>query len=188
MNNRHRHLKGIGPALVLLVFLACQKEKAPKFDQEIIDLKLATYNRNFFVFERMPAYDKDTLESRMKQTLRLKDRVREPFRPIVNLCILIDWKHSQSEIIVEPNVFIKNPKELELLWRDQNGIRGQIFFEEGDRKKHLEFASQVLDQIERGCEFYLKQDSEYIPILADTLSRNAFHITMLDYYGLSKSL
>lgn len=174
--------------LILLITLGCRQEKTPELDRDIINLKLANYTRNFFVFERMRAYDKDTLETRMKQTLRLKDRVKDSSSPIVNLCILIDWKYSQSQIIVEPNAYIKSTKEFEILWRDMNGVRGLIFFEEGDRKKHLEFAAQVLDQLDRGCEFYLKQDSEYIPILADTISRKAFHITMLDYYGLLKSL
>lgn len=173
---------------ILIITVGCQKEKTPEFDQEIIDLKLLNYNLNYFKFNRIPSYDLETFENRMKLGLRLKERVLDQSRPIINLCILIDWKHGQSEIIVEPNDYIKHPDEFELLWRDLNGVRGLIFFEQGDRKKHLEFAAQVLDQLERGCEFYLKQDSEYIPILADTISRKAFHITMLDYYGLLKSL
>tara|TARA_B100000965_G_scaffold404552_1_gene435660 strand:- start:28190 stop:28738 length:549 start_codon:yes stop_codon:yes gene_type:complete len=173
---------------ILVITFSCQKQKTPKFSQEIIDLKLASYNMSFFTNERLPNYQKDTLENRLKQIIRLKSAVMADSKPVINLSIKIDWKYKQSEIIVEPNAYIKHPDEFELLWRDYEGIRGLIFFEQGDRKKHLEFAAQVLDQLERGCEFYLKQDSEYIPILADTTSRKAFHITMLDYYGLLKSL
>lgn len=181
------HIRNITLVILLLTFISCQKEQRVEFDQDIIDLKLANYSMGFLQGKRFPAYDKPYRPNGTEQELRLRSRIKNSSKPIINLCILVDWKHKQSEIIVEPNSFIKNPNEFELLWRDFNGIRGLIFFEEGDRKKHLEFAAQVLDQLERGCEFYLKQDSEYIPILADTISRKAFHITMLDYYGLLKS-
>ncbi len=176
-----------GIVLFIFILIVGCTEKKPKFDyidQELIDLSLSNYSFNFFQFDRMRHYDRDTLETSRNQILRLKKRVIDNNRPIVNLSIVIDWKYNQSHVLVEPNSLIENQNKFEILWRDPEGVRGIILFEDGNKKKHLEFAAQVYDQIMRDCEFYLKTPNEYIPILDDIKSRKAFHITMLDYYGL----
>ena len=174
--------------IIILGLSSCEKYHEPEFDPEIIELKLTNYTLNFFRFDRMRDYEKDTLGSRAKQILRLKKDKGSSSESIFVFSIVIDWEHHQSHVLVEPNAQFVNPEEFQILWKDFWGIRGLIFFEQGNKKNHLEFASQVLEQIERGCEFYLKSPSGYLPILTDAKSRNALHITMLDYYGLMKSL
>lgn len=170
-----------------ILLLGCEQQSHPEFDPEIIELKTANYSLNYFRFNRMRDYKQDTLETALKSVLRIK-KEEESKASIFDLSILIDWQYSQAYVMVEPNSKFVNPQAFQILWKDLDGVRGLIFFEEGNKKKHLEFAFQVFEQIERGSEFYLKSDSGYVPILTDVKSRNALHITMLDYYGLLKSL
>ena len=107
---------------ILVITFSCQKQKTPKFSQEIIDLKLASYNMSFFTNERLPNYQKDTLENRLKQIIRLKSAVMADSKPVINLSIKIDWKYKQSEIIVEPNARIKSLEHKKHPWtKDPSG-------------------------------------------------------------------
>ena len=108
--------------------------------------------------------------------------------PILNLSIVNNWRYDEAYILLEPNEVIGALDQLKLKWENSEGASGQLNFIGGNKTDQLKFAAQVYEQIQQGSTFLLIKEDEQLEILNDSKSREAFRITMFDYWRLVRSL
>ena len=105
---------------------------------------------------------------------------------MLNLAILVNWIKDESYILIEPNVAVPEGDQLTLEWQNPEGITGNITLQTKNKETMLEFATQVYEGINQGYQFHIKSGDMKIPVLVAQPDREAFRITMSDYYRLTR--
>lgn len=171
--------------IICLVLLACNPSKNEKVDQTSLSFKTDDSSKLYFRNVRQSYYDVDVMEEAKLEVYRLKKRVEESDEPVINLALVNNWRFDEAYVLLEPNIAAGDLNTLNLSYQNENGDSGEIIFEKGDKKNHLAFASKVYEQIQNESDFFLNRDGQKIEILRDSKSREAFRISMFDYYRLT---
>lgn len=163
---------------------ACNLDKNTKVDQTSIDFKTDDSSRLFFKNLRQSYYDLEKMEEAKLEIYRLKKRVVDTDQPVINLAIVNNWRYDEAYILLEPNSLIPNSNKISIHWINENGSEGEILFAGGNKKDLLNFAGAIYEQIQAGSTFQILLEGKKVDILIDTKSREAFRVTMFDYYRL----
>lgn len=174
--------------LLFLIFSCDRKNLDEQFSPHIMELYQAEYSSSYFNRYRKAKYHHDVKSLPGKKLLRLRSRNTGDSIPVLNIALILPSNAYQNpNVKLEPNALFPNPDEFEIIWEDTLGKEGLIYFNAEDPRFNLDVASQIYDQIVRESKFYLKTETEKRPILSDSISREAFHISMIDFYGLARS-
>lgn len=171
--------------IILLALSACNPAKDKKVDQTTIGFKTDESSKLFFKNVRRSYYDVEVMEEAKLEIYRLEKRVKESDVPVLNISIVNNWRYDEAYILLEPNSAAGLLTDLLIHWENENGNSGEIRLAGGNKKNQLDFAAQVYDQIQEGSQFYIAQNGEQLSILSDSKSREAFRITMFDYFRLT---
>ena len=72
---------------------------------------------------------------------RHEDRISNTATPVINLAIVINWRHDESYVLIEPNEFFEKDKPIEIVWEDDKGKEaGSFSFENGNKQSQFVFA------------------------------------------------
>ncbi|NVK84707.1 MAG: hypothetical protein HWE21_10325 [Cytophagia bacterium] len=179
-------MKSFTRLLVLaLILSSCNPVKDKKVDQTTISFKTDESSKLFFKNVRRSYYDVEVMDEAKLEIYRLEKRVKESDKPILNISIVNNWRYDEAYILLEPNSAAGPLTELQILWENENGSSGEILLEGGNKKNQLDFAAKVYEQIQIGSQFYLRQNNQKIQLLDDSKSREAFRVTMFDYFRLT---
>lgn len=180
--------KSILPIAILLLLVACNPDKSKKVDQTSISFKTNDATKLFFSNVRKSYYDLEEMEAAKLEIYRLKKRPEGEERPIIHLAIVNNWRYDEAYVLLEPNELL-NLGALELNWKNgESGESGTLNFENGNKESIVRFADQVYDQIQNGSDFTVLIDGKTSDILKESEDREAFRITMMDYYRLVQRL
>jgi hypothetical protein len=170
------------------VLLACNPDKNRKVDQATISFKTNDASKLFFKNLRQSYYDKEEMEAAKLEIYRLRKRNQSLKHPVVNLAIVNNWRFDEAYLLLEPNGLL-TLDSLIISWKNaENGTNGTIEFENGNKKAIVKFADQIYDQIQQGSEFSVFLEGKAWDILKSSEDREAFRITMMDYYRLAQRL
>lgn len=172
-------------SLLVLLLFSCNPAKNKKVDQTTLSFKTDDSSKLYFKNVRQSYYDVDVMEEAKLEVYRLKKRVEESEEPVINLALVNNWRYDEAYVLLEPNTAAGDLNTLNLSYENENGESGDIIFEKGDKKNHLAFASKVYEQIQNESDFFLNRNGEKVEILRDSKSREAFRISMFDYYRLT---
>lgn len=174
--------------LTLLLFMACNPDKNREVDQATISFETNDASKLFFKNLRQIYYDKEEMAAAKLELYRFKKRTTGNESPVINLAIVNNWRYDEAYLLLEPNSLLQL-NELSIAWEDrENGQSGNIRFENGNKKTIVKFADQVYYQIQQGSEFTVKVDGKDTGILKSPEDRDAFRISMIDYYRLVQRL
>lgn len=171
--------------IVLLALSACNPVKDKKVDQTTIGFKTDESSKLFFKNVRRSYYDMEVMEEAKLEIYRLKKRVKESDESVLNISIVNNWRYDEAYILLEPNSAVGSLTDLQITWENQSGNSGEIRLEGGNKKNQLDFAAEIYEQLQNGSQFYIVKDGEKLPLLNDSKSREAFRITMFDYFRLT---
>ncbi len=171
--------------LALLITTSCNIEKSSKVNEATTFFKTDDSTKLFFKNVRRPYYDVDVMEEAQLEIYRFKKRIKESDQPLLNLSIVNNWMNDEAYILIEPNEAAGPMAELHLRWKDVNDNSGDIMIESQNKQSQVMFAAEVYEQIKKGSNLYLVRNNENVDILNDTKSREAFRISMFDYFRLT---
>ena len=140
----------------------------------------------FFKNVRKSYYDLTVLEEAKLETYRFKKRVVEDDEPILNLAIVNNWRFDEAYVLLEPNVLLKMD-DLKIRWSEETGIQ-ELVFANTNKESHLTFADKVFGLINSEIEMEVWTGEDWNPFLNTSQSKEAFRITMYDYYRLVRRL
>ena len=176
-------------ALFAVVILAsCNPDKKTEVDQTTISFDTNDASKLFFKNVRQNYYDQQIMEEAKLEIYRLKKRNESSEELVINLAIVNNWRYDQAYILLEPTPEI-SLDNLKLSWNnEESGESGEIVFENGNKETIVRFADQVYYQIQQGSQFQLLLGNKSKDILKANEDREAFRITMVDYYRLVQRL
>lgn len=182
-------MRRIPISLCLILFLlACNPDKHTKVDQTTISFKTNDASKLFFKNVRKPYYDLEEMEAAKLEVFRLKKRNQSQDHPVINLAIVNNWRYDEAYLLLEPNEPL-DLSNLELSWENETrGESGRIVFENGNKESIVKFADQVYDHIQQGSRLYTQLAGTKKELLNSQKDREAFRITMVDYYRLVQRL
>ena len=175
-------------ALMIVVLTACNPDKKKKVDQTTISFTTNDASKLFFKNVRQSYYDLEEMEAAKMEIYRLKKRSESQERPVINIAIVNNWRYDEAYLVLEPNGRL-NLAALKITWKNsETGESGSISFENGNKESIVHFADQIYDHIQDGSQFtaIINDGEESILELAE--DREAFRITMVDYYRLVQRL
>lgn len=174
-------------ALLILILTACKIDSEKSIDRDKFTFKTGDDTELFFKNMRQSYYDKEVNKAAKFDVFRHEDRVIGDDRPLLNLAIVINYLYDEAYLLVEPNAPLKDEDILKVRWAtDQNGKtdEGLIVLETPNRKSMLEFTSQIYEVLQQNARFEVEINNEYVTVLGSDDEREAFRVTVADYYRL----
>lgn len=128
------------------------------------------------------------MEAARLEVYRLKKRVRTTEGPVINLAIVNNWRFDEAYLLLEPNELLVLD-QLSINWLSETtGERGKVSFENGNKNSIVRFADQVYALIQQDSKLTVTLGEKSMGILENAEDREAFRITMVDYYRLVQRL
>lgn len=172
----------------LLVF-SCNPSKYTHINPDEVTFKTDEASKLFFKNVRKNYYDLEELPEAKLEVYRFKKRLLSEEKPLLDIALVNNWRYDEAYILIEPNAAAGVLNDLYLRWtNDQTQEQGELRFEGGNKKAHLLFAGKVYDLLLRNCRLELNKQEQWLPILTDQKEKEAFRITMFDYYRLTNQL
>lgn len=172
--------------IFIIVFVSCKIDHDKKIDREKFNFKTGDDTELFFKNMRQSYYDLEENEAAKFNVFRYEDRVQKADHPLLNLAIVINYLQDEAYLLLEPDEHLRNQERLEILWSSETGTEGTIVLENYNREEMLEFASQVYEALQKKADFELKSEDGTDPILTDQQEREAFRVTVSDFYRLTR--
>lgn len=180
--------KAFNLVLLILVITACNPDKNKKVDQTSISFSTNDATKLFFKNVRQSYYDLEEMEAAKLEIFRIKKRSDSQDRPIIHLAMVNNWRYDEAYLLLEPNEQL-NLAGLKLKWSNsESGENGEIAFENGNKETIVRFADQIYEQIQKGSLFTASINGQDVPVIDVSEDREAFRITMVDYYRLVQRL
>lgn len=173
---------------IILVLSACNPDKNKEVDQTTISFTTNDASKLFFKNLRQPYYDKEEMAVAKLDVYRLKKRNTTNERPVINLAIVNNWRYDEAYLLLEPNSFL-HLDQLSVKWVKENtGEEGTVSFENGNKRSIVRFADQIYALLQQEAKLTVSVEDKSMDILEKAEDREAFRITMVDYYRLVQRL
>lgn len=172
--------------ILILVFSSCKIDHDKKVDRAKFSFKTGDDTELFFKNMRQSYYDLEENKAAKFSIFRYEDRVQEADHPLLNLAIVINYLQDEAYLLLEPGESLRDQDHLEIVWRGEAQTGGTIVLVNYNREGMLEFASQVYEALQKKASFSLKLEGKELPVLEDAREREAFRITVSDYYRLTR--
>ena len=175
--------------LLLLLFsvVSCRINQ----DKEVAsfsDFKTDESSKLYFKNVRRSYYDVTVLEAAKLETYRFKKRVTDSEEPIINLAIVNNWRYDEAYILLEPNkMFTRGLDDIRIRWITNNE-NYSLTFENTNKNSHLVFSDGIYKNIVDENTMEVWNGEEWMPFLSTSQSKEAFRISMYDYYRLVNRL
>jgi hypothetical protein len=174
--------------VITLAFFSCNPDKNTPIDQSKVTFKTSSSSKLYFKNIRQSYYDFEEMEMAKLEIFRLKKREQTEEHAVINISIVNNWRYDEAYILLEPNALIQQDS-LKLRWTNKESRESDtISYAQGNKSEILKFADLVYQQIQNKSSFEIKSNSIWLPFMDATLEREAFRITMFDYYKLVQRL
>ncbi len=154
--------------VLLLVLFSCKIDQKKKVDPGAPDFSTTDDSELFFRNLRQPFYDKEELTEAKLNQYRLSARVTDVQKPIINLCIVENWRFDEAYILLEPNSLLQTEDSLFIEWVDLLTVeKGQFDATRGNKEHQFRVAAQVYHSIQQNHQLTIKVKGEWLPFLAE---------------------
>ena len=173
--------------LSICLCMACNPDKNTKIDKSMVAFKTTDSSQLYFKNVRQAYYDKEVMEAAKLEVYWLEKRNTSDEEPIINLSIVNNWRFDEAYILLEPNAIITS-SDINIRWVGEGGNEGAVTYSRGNKSEIVKFADVIYDQIQQKSQFEIQIGENWVPFIASSEDREAFRITMFDYYSLVQRL
>ncbi len=173
------------PLYVLILLQACSIDKDKKVDRKKFSFKTGSDTQLFFKNVRQSYYDLEENKAAKFNVFRNKKRVKDAPYPILNFAIVINYLQDEAYLLLEPNEIVGDLPLVIEGTNDSTRATQLIRLDTQNPKSTLEFATDLYDLLQDNS-FQLIVGNEKLPILNNAQSREAFRVTISDYYRLTR--
>lgn len=173
--------------LLSTLILGCNPDKQTKVDQGDITFSTDQSSKLFFKNVRQVYYEVEEMDAAKLTVFRHKQRDISTELPIINLAIVDNWRYDEAYVLLEPNDFLTDQPDLLIKW-EVGQESGEVSYSKGNKSDQVAFADQLYARLQQGCTFSIKVDGKWTSFLDSDKSREAFRVTMFDYYRLVKRI
>ncbi len=168
-------------ALILIVITSCKMDSDKAIDRKKFTFKTGDDTELFFKNVRQSDYDLEENKAAKFNVFRHEDRLREK-QPSLHLAIVINYLQDEAYLLVEPS---EDLRQLDEIWVE-TASGSEIVLSDFSKEGMLEFASQVYERLLKDEQFQVSINGEQKSILQNPSDREAFRVTVSDYYRLTR--
>jgi hypothetical protein len=177
-----------GQLLLLVLLFSCSLDKGKEVNRSKLTFKTGSDTQLFFKNVRQSYYDVEENKAAGLNVFRFSDRSIANENPIINLAIVVNYRQDEAYLLLEPNEFVGYEGILIRATDDKSNAEYEYQLSDMSKVEMLDFAADMYDAILAGYVFQIKINGEMLPLLIDQKEREAFRITVSDYYRLTRVL
>ncbi len=175
--------------LGFLILLSCETRRDRTVNPEEFENQLTDSSILYFKNVRQLYYDKTVHEPSKMEQYRFGDRVQDDSKPIVNLCIVLNILTDRAYVMVEPNDFFGETEEIVVRWENpETAETGTYVLGKDSMPRHFQFTTQLYNALQKKWKLSVEVGGKHHPFLTEENEREAFRITMYDYFRLVNAL
>jgi hypothetical protein len=172
--------------MILLLLLGCKIDREKKVAREKFTFEMGDDSELFFRNVRQIYYDRSSPDGTW-QAYRFSDRYLGNDRAVITPVIVINWLKDEAYLLIETNDMLTNEDELSVIITDQaKSVSDTLLLKERGRERMLEFGSRLYEALQAKKELTILSQGAYVPVLSEDLDREAFRVTMADFYRLTR--
>ncbi|MEK6477804.1 hypothetical protein WJR50_09730 [Catalinimonas sp. 4WD22] len=180
-----RHFLSLYTLLLPFLIVSCDGSKRKEVDEKSAKFTTSDASELFFKNVRSIQYNKTVMSEAGLDVYHFKEQVEAEDRPILDLSIVVNWRHDQAYILTEPNAYLQSLDTLKIMWQDTVTQDSGVFqFANSDKAEHFQLAVQLYRCIQDQRPLYVLNDEQKIPFMRRRDEREAFRKTMVDYLRL----
>lgn len=181
-------MKNIIFFLLIIFSFSCNVDLQKKIEVENSKFSTSDASELFFKNVRQTDYDKVEMKEAKLNVFRIQERTPEADYPNLIPAIVINWRHDEAYLLIEPNSLVPQDSIL-IKWIKADTIQqGEYKFHFGDKNDHFTFSSLIYESLVSDHNLFIIKEDDEIPILNKDKDREAFRKTVKDYYRLVELL
>ena len=172
--------------LLVLVITGCKIDDDKTINRDKLSFKIGTDTQLFFKNVRQSYYDFEENKAAKVNVFRFSERSVNPEEVVLNLAIVINYLQDEAYLLIEPSEAAGN-EHIQLKAQDPNtGDIKEVSLNEMNREAMLNFCTDIYELLVQGNQFELRMGEEWRPVFDTHETREAFRITVSDYYRLTR--
>ena len=176
----------ISISVIFLLLISCKIDRDRKVDRTKFQFEIGDDSELFFRNVRQIYYDRSSPDGTW-QAYRFSKHYSGNDRPVIIPVIVINWMKDEAYLLIETNDLLSEEEFLTVVITDIDSLKTDtITLNQRGRERMLEFGSQLYEAIMSNQEIKVQKDGDFIPILTEELDKEAFRITLADYYRLTR--
>jgi len=177
------------PLVFICFFTGCKLDSDKKIDRNKFTFKTGDDTELFFKNMRQSYYDLEENKAAKFNVFRFEDRLKTDSIPVINLAIVNNYLHDEAYLLVEPNEYLADIDPLKIAFKiehDSTSKADTVVLEQYNHESMLEFSSQLYEALLKDAKFKVAYEDTWPTILSSKEEREAFRITVSDYYRLTR--
>ncbi|MGM0581351.1 MAG: hypothetical protein ACQETL_11765 [Bacteroidota bacterium] len=139
----------------------------------------------FFRNMRQTQYDLEVMEEGGWRIYRHEDRQQDTTDFYFNVSLVVNWKVNRVYPIIEMAERFKK-EGLTVEWKAlESDESGKIALEGIKRRDEMLFVSKVYNKMTEEVEFFISIENQKTPLFPDSDTKEAFRISLYDFYRMT---
>jgi hypothetical protein len=175
-----------GISVIILLFNSCKIDRDRNVDRTKFTFEIGDDTELFFRNVRQIYYDRSSPDGTW-QAYRISNHYAGNDRPVIIPVIVINWLKDEAYLLIENNDFLSEEEFLRVVVTDISSLKSDtITLNQRGRERMLEFGSLLYEAIMSNHKIYIQKKGDFLPILTEEVDREAFRVTMADFYRLTR--
>ena len=169
----------------LLFFFACNPNKETAVDKDNPQYDTIDSSELYFRNMRKTFYDLEEMKQAGINLFRFSKRMKTNDKPILNICLVENWRTDRAYITLEPNELLAEENPIVIHWKDlKTQEEGTYQYKKGNKDEQYRFATELYTSIQKEHQLTVDIKGKETPFLDSQEEKEAFRITMFDFYRL----
>lgn len=170
---------------IILLLSACKLDSDKTIDREKFTFKTGSDTQLFFKNVRQSYYDLEENSAAKFNVFRITKRDLGEESPVLNLAIVINYLQDEAYLLLEPNTAV-GEFPIQLISIDSAKMEREIVLKSQNRESTLHFATDIYEDLIMGNDFFLVREEHRTPLFQKPETKEAFRITISDYFRLTR--
>lgn len=168
--------------LLLVITLGCNPDKTTRIISNDAKFNTSDASELFFKNVRQNYYEKNEIEAARLDFYKNKKLLKQ--NSLLFPQIVHNWMEDEAYILLEFDEKIAEMEQLNLLWQDTSGNYSGENYPLVNKKVHFSIVSDIYNHLLDEHQIYVKIRQDTMPLFPNQAAREAFRITMVDFYRL----
>lgn len=165
--------------------MACSVNTSKKVELEKLRFSYTDDAYIFFRNMRQTQYDLEVMEEGGWRIYRHEDRQHDTTDFYFNVSLVVNWRVNRVYPIIEMTERFKK-EGLALEWEAlESDESGKIALEGIKRRDEMLFVSKIYNKMTEEVEFFISIENQKTPLFPNTDAKEAFRISLYDFYRMT---
>ncbi len=165
--------------------MACSVNTSKKVELDKLRFNYTDDAYIFFRNMRQTQYDLEIMEEGGWRIYRHEDRKQDTSDFYFNVSLVVNWRVNRVYPIIEMTERFKK-EGLTVNWKElESDESGKIALKGNKRRDEMLFVSKIYNKMTEEVEFFISIENKNTPLFTDTDAKEAFRISLYDFYRMT---